>query len=105
MTTTGKSYNYTWNTGIPVGWQCPVCKRVLSPNTVSCPFCFVPVSELKSETDWETETLHEDFSLTNKPYSELDEETIKRLEEFKKDLGLSSSEIITYYNTLDGAKG
>lgn len=30
-------WSYTWNNYIPQGWQCPVCKRVLSPNTSMCP--------------------------------------------------------------------
>ena len=41
--TGGTSKNYTINYGenlfISQGWQCPVCKRVMSPFTSYCLFC------------------------------------------------------------------
>lgn len=27
------------NLFVPQGWQCPVCKRVYSPNTSMCAYC------------------------------------------------------------------
>jgi hypothetical protein len=31
--------NFDTFSGVPQGWQCPVCKRVYSPSTPCCYFC------------------------------------------------------------------
>lgn len=40
QTTAGPAQNYTMNymqLGAMQGWQCPICKRILSPWTPECP--------------------------------------------------------------------
>ena len=41
--------DYDFNTPIPQGWQCPVCKRVYSPSYPWCNFCGNDRTETTSE--------------------------------------------------------
>ena len=41
-------YNDFYSVGAAQGWQCPICKRVLSPWTPECP--------CKGKVEWETST-------------------------------------------------
>ena len=38
----------TW---VPIGWKCPVCKRVFSPSTTMCMFCGGVQKEVVNTTE------------------------------------------------------